>query len=245
MSLTISDSARAAKELGNIVNNASSVVFFGGAGVSTASGIPDFRSENGLYHQKFDYPPEQMLSHEFFYSHTEEFFDFYRDRMIALDAKPNRAHTKLAELEKEGKLTAVVTQNIDGLHQAAGSRRVLELHGSVHRNICQRCGAVQSAEWIMGTKGVPRCPECGGRIKPDVVLYGESLDEDVITASINAIASADVLIIGGTSLVVYPAAGLVRYFNGSKLVICNLQPTPQDSWADLVCACDIAKAFDF
>ena len=245
MSKTITDPNAAAGALGKIVDEASSIVFFGGAGVSTASGIPDFRSENGLYHQKFDYPPEEMLSHSFYVRHTKEFYDFYRDRMIALDAKPNRAHTKLAELEAAGKLTAVVTQNIDGLHQMAGSKRVLELHGSVHRNICQRCGAVQSAEWIMGTTGVPRCPECGGPIKPDVVLYEESLDEDVISASVNAIASADVLIIGGTSLVVYPAAGLVRYFHGSKLVICNLQPTPQDSWADLVCACDIAKAFDF
>ena len=245
MSQTITDSVKAAEELSRVVDAASSVVFFGGAGVSTASGIPDFRSADGLYHQKFAYPPEEMLSHDFYLTHTAEFYDFYRTRMIALDAKPNRAHTKLAELEAQGKLTAVVTQNIDGLHQMAGSKRVLELHGSVHRNICQRCGAVQSAEWIMGTTGVPRCPECGGPIKPDVVLYGESLDEDVIMASVNAIASADVLIIGGTSLVVYPAAGLVRYFRGSKLVICNLQPTPQDASADLVCACDIARAFDF
>ena len=245
MSQTITDSVKAAEELGRIVDGAKSVVFFGGAGVSTASGIPDFRSENGLYSQKFAYPPEEMLSHDFYVTHTAEFFDFYRTRMIALDAKPNRAHTKLAEREADGKLSAVVTQNIDGLHQMAGSRRVLELHGSVHRNVCRRCGAVQTAEWVMGTTGVPRCPECGGPIKPDVVLYGESLDEDVITASVNAIARADVLIIGGTSLVVYPAAGLVRYFQGSKLVICNLQPTPQDSYADLVCACDIARAFDF
>ena len=245
MSQTITDSVKAAEELSRVVDAASSVVFFGGAGVSTASGIPDFRSADGLYHQKFAYPPEEMLSHDFYLTHTAEFYDFYRTRMIALDAKPNRAHTKLAELEAQGKLTAVVTQNIDGLHQMAGSKRVLELHGSVHRNICQRCGAVQSAEWIMGTTGVPRCPECGGPIKPDVVLYGESLDEDVIMASVNAIASADVLIIGGTSLVVYPAAGLVRYFRGTKLVICNLQPTPQDASADLVCACDIARAFDF
>lgn len=245
MSQTITDSVKAAAALSEIVANAKSVVFFGGAGVSTASGIPDFRSVNGLYHQKFAYPPEEMLSHDFFLTHREEFFDFYRSRMIALDAKPNRAHYKLAELEAEGKLAAVITQNIDGLHQMAGSKRVLELHGSVHRNVCRRCGAVHSAEWIMQTTGVPTCPECGGAIKPDVVLYGESLDEDVLMASVNAIAQADVLIIGGTSLVVYPAAGLVRYFQGSKLVICNLEPTPQDSYADLVCACDIAQAFDF
>ncbi|MDO5119175.1 MAG: NAD-dependent protein deacylase [Coriobacteriales bacterium] len=245
MALTITNPAEAAKELARRVEKAGSVVFFGGAGVSTASGIPDFRSEDGLYHQHFDYPPETMLSHSFYVSHTKEFYDFYRERMICLTAKPNRAHYKLAELEQEGKLTAVVTQNIDGLHQMAGSHRVLELHGSVHRNICQRCGTQQSAEWILSTTGVPRCPKCGGPIKPDVVLYEESLNEDVLLASARAIASCDLLIIGGTSLVVYPAAGLVRYFQGNDLVICNLQPTPQDSYADLVCACDIAKAFDW
>lgn len=245
MARTITNPAEASAELASRVKAAGSVVFFGGAGVSTASGIPDFRSEDGLYHQHFAYPPEVMLSHSFYVTHTKEFYDFYRERMIALDARPNRAHYKLAELEEEGKLTAVVTQNIDGLHQMAGSRRVLELHGSVHRNICQRCGATQSAEWILETTGVPRCPECGGPIKPDVVLYEESLDEDVLLASARAIASCDMLIIGGTSLVVYPAAGLVRYFQGNELVICNLQPTPQDSTADLVCACDIAKAFDW
>ena len=245
MARTITDPTEAAQELANRVNKAGSVVFFGGAGVSTASGIPDFRSEDGLYHQHFDYPPETMLSHSFYVSHTKEFYKFYRERMICLTAKPNRAHYKLAELEDEGKLMAVVTQNIDGLHQMAGSHRVLELHGSVHRNICQRCGATQSAEWVLSTTGVPRCPECGGPIKPDVALYEESLDEDVLLASARAIASCDLLIIGGTSLVVYPAAGLVRYFQGNDLVICNLQPTPQDSAADLVCACDIAKAFDW
>ncbi|MDO5708924.1 MAG: NAD-dependent protein deacylase [Coriobacteriales bacterium] len=245
MALTITNPAEAAKELARRVEKAGSVVFFGGAGVSTASGIPDFRSEDGLYHQHFDYPPETMLSHSFYVSHTKEFYDFYRERMICLTAKPNRAHYKLAELEQEGKLTAVVTQNIDGLHQMAGSHRVLELHGSVHRNICQRCGTQQSAEWILSTTGVPRCPKCGGPIKPDVVLYEESLNEDVLLASARAIASCDLLIIGGTSLVVYPAAGLVRYFQGNDLVICNLQPTPQESYADLVCACDIAKAFDW
>lgn len=245
MGRVISDAVEAAAELSAAVGEASSVVFFGGAGVSTASGIPDFRSEDGLYHQHFKYPPEEMLSHGFYATHTEEFFDFYRTRMIALGAKPNRAHLKLAELEREGKLAAVVTQNIDGLHQAAGSKNVLELHGSVHRNVCQRCGHTYSAEWVMGTEGAPRCPECGGAIKPDVVLYGESLDERVLLASVEAISKADLLIVGGTSLVVYPAAGLVNYFGGSKLVIVNKQPTPQDASADLVCACDIAKAFDF
>ena len=241
----VSDAREAAQELAERIGRAKRVVFFGGAGVSTASGIPDFRSEDGLYHQKFKYPPEEMLSHEFYLTHTEEFFDFYRTRMIALGAKPNQAHYKLAELEREGKLTAVVTQNIDGLHQAAGSRRVFELHGSVHRNVCQRCGHVYSAEWIMGTTGVPRCEECGGRIKPDVVLYGESLDEKTLIGAAEAIQSCDMLIVGGTSLVVYPAAGLVQYFQGDDLVIVNKQPTPQDGAANLVCACDIAKAFDF
>lgn len=245
MGRTVTDAREAASELSAAIDAAKSVVFFGGAGVSTASGIPDFRSEDGLYHQHFKYPPEEMLSHHFYVSHTEEFYDFYRTRMIALGAKPNQAHYKLAELERAGKLTAVITQNIDGLHQMAGSKNVLELHGSVHRNICQRCGSVQSAEWIMGTTGVPRCPECGGPIKPDVVLYEESLDEHVLMASVEAIAAADLLIIGGTSLVVYPAAGLVNYFEGSRLVIVNKQPTPQDARADLVCACDIAAAFDF
>lgn len=241
----VSDASEAAQELAERIGRAKSVVFFGGAGVSTASGIPDFRSEDGLYHQKFKYPPEEMLSHEFYLTHTEEFFDFYRTRMIALGAKPNQAHYKLAELEREGKLTAVVTQNIDGLHQAAGSKRVYELHGSVHRNVCQRCGHVYSAEWIMGTTGVPHCEECGGRIKPDVVLYGESLDEKTLIGAAEAIQSCDMLIVGGTSLVVYPAAGLVQYFQGDDLVIVNKQPTPQDGAASLVCACDIAKAFDF
>ena len=245
MSQTITDPSEAAAELKRQIGRARSVVFFGGAGVSTASGIPDFRSEDGLYHQHFKYPPEEMLGHRFFETHTEEFYDFYRQRMIALDAKPNRAHYKLAELEQEGKLTAVVTQNIEGLHQMAGSRHVYELHGSVHRNICEDCGRTYSAEWVMETEGVPHCPECGGRIKPDVVLYGESLDEHVLFGAAAAIGHCDMLIVGGTSLVVYPAAGLVQYFQGDELAIVNLQPTPQDRSADLVCACDIAKAFDF
>ena len=245
MGRTITDAHEAASELSRRVERAKNVVFFGGAGVSTASGIPDFRSPHGLYSQKFAYPPETMLSHSFYETHTAEFFDFYRTRMIALGAKPCQAHIKLAELEAEGKVGAVVTQNIDGLHQLAGSKRVWELHGSVHRNICRRCGRVYSAEWVLDTTGVPHCEACGGEVKPDVVLYEESLNEHVIEGAVRAIASADMLIIGGTSLVVYPAAGLVQYFRGNDIVICNLQPTPQDSLADVVLACDIAQAFDF
>jgi NAD-dependent deacetylase len=245
MGRVIKDAQEASSELRQRVDRARNVVFFGGAGVSTASGIPDFRSPDGLYYQQFDYPPETMLSHSFYVSHTKEFFDFYRDRMIALGAKPNQAHIKLAQLEAEGKVSAVVTQNIDGLHQLAGSKRVWELHGSVHRNICRSCGAVYSAEWVLETTGVPHCEACGGEVKPDVVLYEEGLDERVISGAVRAIANADLLIIGGTSLVVYPAAGLVRYFRGDEIVICNLQPTSQDSKADLVLACDIAKAFDW
>ena len=245
MSRMVSDPHEAASELAERLGRARSAVFFGGAGVSTASGIPDFRSVDGLYHQHFRYPPEEMLSHGFFEAHTEEFYDFYRERMICVAARPNRAHVKLAELEREGRLAAVVTQNIDGLHQMAGSRAVLELHGSVHRNVCLRCGATYSAERVLGTEGVPRCEKCGGLVKPDVVLYGEQLDERVLVASARAISRADVLVIGGTSLVVYPAAGLVDYFQGSEMVVVNRDPTPADSRADLVCACDIAAAFDF
>ena len=234
-----------AHELENRISKARNVVFFGGAGVSTASGIPDFRSPNGLYRQKLDYSPEEMLEHSFFIEHTQEFYDFYRTRMIALDARPNQAHLKLAELEREGKLAAVVTQNIDGLHQAAGSHQVYELHGSVHRNICQHCGKTYSAEWIVASKGVPHCEYCGGLIKPDVVLYGEPLNQEVLYGAATAIAEADMLIVGGTSLVVYPAAGLAQYFQGNDLAIVNMQSTPQDAMADLVCVCDIAKAFDF
>lgn len=246
----IDDPASAARALEELFETHCHVVFFGGAGVSTASGIPDFRSEDGLYRQHFDDPPEVMLSHSFYEAHAAEFYKFYRERMIALDAKPNRAHEKLAELERDARLDAVVTQNIDGLHQAAGSERVFELHGSVHRNICQRCGAVYSAEWIMARenedeRGVPVCPSCGGPIKPDVVLYEEPLDEDVLTGAVRAIAAADALVIGGTSLVVYPAAGLIRYFSGDRLLIVNRDPTPQDASADLLISCDIARAFDF
>lgn len=245
MSATINDPSAAAEALAKKIDAATNVVFFGGAGVSTASGIPDFRSADGLYNQKFAYPPETMLSHSFYVSHTAEFYDFYRTRMIALDAQPNQAHYKLAELETAGKLSAVITQNIDGLHQAAGSHRVLELHGSVHRNICQHCGATYDARWILETTGVPTCEACGGPIKPDVVLYEEALNEKTLAASVAAISRADLLIIGGTSLVVYPAAGLVQYFSGPELVVCNLQPTSQDHAATLVCACDIAQAFAF
>lgn len=229
----ISDAREAAQELAERVRCAKRVVFFGGAGVSTASGIPDFRSEDGLYHQKFKYPPEEMLSHEFYLTHTEEFFDFYRTRMIALGAKPNQAHYKLAELEREGKLTAVVTQNIDGLHQAAGSRRVWELHGSVLRNRCMSCGRPWPVSAVAESAGVPRCT-CGGVIKPDVVLYEESLEAQVLEGALEDIRQADLLIIGGTSLVVYPAAGLVNYYRGDRLALINKSPTPYDRKADLV-----------
>ena len=210
------------------------IVFFGGAGVSTESGIPDFRSVDGLYHQHYAYPPETILSHSFFVSEPEVFFDFYRDKMLALDAKPNAAHRKLAELEEAGKLTAVVTQNIDGLHQAAGSKTVYELHGSVHRNTCQRCGKKFDAQYMAKTDGVPCCDSCGGRIKPDVVLYEEGLDQETVDGAIRAIRGADMMIVGGTSLVVYPAAGLLRYFRGDRLVLINKGATGMDSNADLL-----------
>lgn len=209
------------------------LVFFGGAGVSTESGIPDFRSADGLYSQQYRYPPETILSHSFYRSHTEEFFDFYRAKMLCLTAKPNAAHRKLAEWEEAGKLKAVITQNIDGLHQAAGSRAVLELHGSVHRNHCETCGKACGVEVVAESRGVPRCT-CGGVMKPDVVLYEESLDEDVMNAAVAHIRRADLLIIGGTSLVVYPAAGLVRYYQGDRLTVINQSPTGVDDQADLV-----------
>ena len=218
--------------LSEIIGESKNIVFFGGAGVSTESGIPDFRSEDGLYSLKYDVPPEEILSHTYFMRHTDKFYDFYRDKMIFLSAKPNKAHYKLAQLENEGRLSAVITQNIDGLHTAAGSKCVYELHGSVHRNICQSCGRVFSAEYIMSTTGVPHC-ECGGLIKPDVVLYEEPLDEKTVTGAINAISCADTLIIAGTSLTVYPAAGFVGYFGGKHLVLINKSPTPLDGKADL------------
>ena len=221
------------QQLQKKINAAHRIVFFGGAGVSTESGIPDFRSQDGLYHQQYDVPPETILSRTYFDRHPAEFYRFYRNKMICLTAKPNAAHKKLAELEQAGRLLAVVTQNIDGLHQMAGSRNVLELHGSVHRNICRSCGAVYDAEWVMMTNGIPHCDKCGGMVKPDVVLYEESLSEDVLTRSISAIASADLLIVGGTSLVVYPAAGLLRYFQGDSLVLINRDTTQMDKMADL------------
>lgn len=206
--------------LRQMVESSDNIVFFGGAGVSTESGIPDFRSVDGLYHQKFAYPPETMLSHTFYVRHKQEFFDFYRAKMLALDAQPNAAHRKLAQWEREGKLKAVITQNIDGLHQKAGSREVLELHGSVLRNYCERCHKFYGVEAVAESQGVPKCT-CGGDIKPDVVLYEEGLDENVMTRALRYIENADMLIIGGTSLVVYPAAGLVRYYRGHKLVVIN------------------------
>lgn len=245
MAQRLTDEHAAQAELKKRIESAQRVAFFGGAGVSTASGIPDFRSVDGLYHQHFDYPPETMLSHDFFKTHPTEFFDFYRSKMIALDAKPNQVHKKLAELERTGKLNGVVTQNIDGLHQAAGSKRVYELHGSVQRNICQNCGATYSAQWTMHTTGVPVCPACGGPIKPDVVLYGEPLSNDVVHAAIACLASCDTLIIGGTSLVVYPAAGLIQYFGGNDLIVINRDDTQADTQADLVIQADIARVFDF
>ncbi len=216
------------------LDQSGNIVFFGGAGCSTESGVPDFRSVDGLYHQQYDYPPETILSHSFFVARTEEFYRFYKAKMLALDAKPNPAHLALARLEERGKLKAVVTQNIDGLHQAAGSKAVFELHGSVHRNYCTKCGKFFDAHYMKSAPGVPRCDVCGGLIKPDVVLYEEGLDETVLSGAIRAIQNADVLIIGGTSLVVYPAAGLVRYYQGHRLVLINKNATPFDANADLV-----------
>ena len=221
------------EQLQNVIDNSKRIVFFGGAGVSTESGIPDFRSVDGLYNQKYDYPPEQILSHTFFMHNTEEFYRFYRDKMLCLDKNPNKAHLKLAELERAGKLTAVVTQNIDGLHQAAGSKKVYELHGSVLRNYCMKCGKFYSAEYIKNSKGIPKC-ECGGVIKPDVVLYEEGLDDSTVSGALSAIQTADTLIIAGTSLTVYPAAGFISYFKGDNIVLINRDETPFDSKADLV-----------
>ena len=228
-------------ELERLIQAHQNIVFFGGAGVSTESGIPDFRSVDGLYHQKFKYPPETMLSHTFYEQHTAEFFDFYRQKLIVHGAKPNAAHLRLAKLEREGKLKAVVTQNIDGLHQAAGSKTVYELHGSTLRNYCTRCGKFYDVDFIANSTGVPRCTECGGIVKPDVVLYEEGLDEEVLSGAVDAIRHADTLIIGGTSLVVYPAAGLIRYFRGDNLVVINMQPTGADTSADLCIAKPIGQ----
>lgn len=228
--------------LKEFIDNSNNIVFFGGAGVSTESGIPDFRSVDGLYHQNYDYPPETILSHTFFRRKTEEFYRFYKDKMLMLDAEPNAAHLKLAEWEREGKLKAVITQNIDGLHQKAGSKKVLELHGSVLRNYCEKCGRFFDAEHILHWEGVPYC-ECGGIIKPDVVLYEEGLDMTTVNEAVSYISQADVLIVGGTSLVVYPAAGLIDYYRGNKMVLINKAPTARDSVADLVVAGSIGEIF--
>lgn len=215
------------------VKESDHIVFFGGAGVSTESGIPDFRSVDGLYNQEYDYPPETILSHSFYLQNMSEFYRFYRNKMLCLTAKPNAAHQKLAELEAAGKLKAVITQNIDGLHQAAGSRVVFELHGSVHRNYCRKCGRLYDADYILNSKDCPVCESCGGEIKPDVVLYEEGLDDDTMRQSIRFIAEADMLIVGGTSLAVYPAAGLIDYYQGGRLVLINKSATPYDNRADL------------
>ncbi len=225
------------------VKDSDIIVFFGGAGVSTESGIPDFRSVDGLYNQKYDYPPEQILSHTFYMTQPEEFYRFYQDKMLALDAQPNAAHKKLAELEQAGKVKAVVTQNIDGLHQAAGSKNVFELHGSVHRNYCTKCGKEFDAQYVKDSGGVPYCDKCGGPIKPDVVLYEEGLDSRTIEGAVRFIREADMLIVGGTSLAVYPAAGLIDYYNGDKLVLINKSSTPMDRKADLLIQDSIGEVF--
>ena len=238
------------ERLREIIDNSDNIVFFGGAGVSTESNIPDFRSESGLYNaqQKYGCSPEEMLSHSFFVCYTDTFFDYYKNNLIYRDAQPNKAHRALARLEEEGKLKAVITQNIDGLHQKAGSRNVFELHGSVLRNYCMDCGEFYDLDYIMDETncegGIPKCKKCGGTVKPDVVLYEEALDDDCMMGAIRAIQQADTLIIGGTSLVVYPAAGLIRYFGGNKLVLINKQATPYDSKADLVINDSIGKVMD-
>lgn len=219
------------EQLRELIQNSNNIVFFGGAGVSTESGIPDFRSVDGLYNQTYKYPPETILSHTFYVSKKEEFFRFYKDKMLCLSAKPNAAHITLAKLEEAGKLRAVITQNIDGLHQTAGSKKVLELHGSVLRNHCEKCGKFYDAEYILKAKDVPHC-DCGGDIKPDVVLYEEGLNNQILSEAVSYIANADILIIGGTSLAVYPAAGLIDYYKGNKLILINKTATPKDAMAD-------------
>ncbi len=229
-------------KLKEIIDKSNSIVFFGGAGVSTESGIPDFRSKDGLYNQHYKYPPEEILSHTFFMKHTDEFFKFYKDKMNSLKYEPNITHVKLAELEKSGKLKAIVTQNIDGLHQKAGSKNVLELHGSVYRNYCMKCGKSYSAEYVFNSTGVPHCT-CGGVIKPDVVLYEESLNESIIEESIYQISQCDTLIVGGTSLTVYPASGLIRYYRGNNLILINRDTTPFDKIANLVINDSLGNVF--
>jgi NAD-dependent deacetylase len=233
------------EEFKEIIKNSDNIVFFGGAGVSTESGIPDFRSKDGLYNQKYDYPPETILSHTFFVNNTKEFYKFYKDKLNAIKYEPNVTHIKLAELEKEGKLKAVVTQNIDGLHQKAGSKNVFELHGSIYRNYCTKCKKFYGPEIIFDddAKEIPLCPDCGGLIKPDVVLYEEGLDDETITGAIMAIANCDTLIVGGTSLTVYPASGLIRYFRGKNLVLINRDSTPYDNMATLVIHESLGKVF--
>ena len=233
------------EQIVEIIKNSDNVVFFGGAGVSTESGIPDFRSVDGLYNQKYDYPPETILSHTFYRRKTSEFYRFYKDKMICDGAKPNIIHTALAKLEQEGKVRAVITQNIDGLHQMAGSREVMELHGSVHRNYCEECGKFFNAHYIMESKDVPKCDAigCNGFVKPDVVLYEEGLDDETIRKSIEYIKNADVLIVGGTSLAVYPAAGLIDYYRGNKLILINKSATPKDSMADYIYQGSLSEVF--
>lgn len=226
-----------------IIEESDNIVFFGGAGVSTESGIPDFRSVDGLYHQKYDFPPETILSHTFYRSHPEEFFRFYKDKMLCLTAEPNEAHKKLAKWEQDGKLKAVITQNIDGLHQKAGSKEVLELHGSVLRNYCEKCGKFFDAEYMLHADGVPVCDVCGEIIKPDVVLYEEGLDSQILEKAVKYIREADVLIVGGTSLVVYPAAGLIDYYQGNKLILINKTATAKDGMADLIIQGAIGEVF--
>lgn len=233
---------RELEQLKSWIAESNNIVFFGGAGVSTESGIPDFRSVDGLYNQQYDYPPETIISHSFYRRNPKEFYRFYKNKMLFPDAQPNAAHLALAKLEQQGKLKAVITQNIDGLHQAAGNKEVMELHGSVHRNYCTRCGKFHSLADIMAMDGVPYC-ECGGIIKPDVVLYEEGLDQKILQKSVSYIAHADVLIIGGTSLTVYPAAGLIDYYQGDKLVLINKSVTPMDGRADLVVSGRIGEVF--
>ena len=229
--------------LKEIIEKYDNIVFFGGAGVSTESGIPDFRSVDGLYHQQYDYPPETILSHTFYRRNPKEFYRFYRNKMLFLDAAPNTAHIKLAQLEAQGKVRAVITQNIDGLHQAAGSKVVLELHGSVLRNYCEDCGTFHDVQYILNSSDIPTCEKCGGPVKPDVVLYEEGLNDKTLNAAVHYINNADVLIIGGTSLAVYPAAGLIDYFKGDKLVVINKSATPRDKYADLLIQAPIGEVF--
>lgn len=237
------DSWEKIEKLKQIIKESNNIVFFGGAGVSTESGIPDFRSVDGLYNQKYKYPPEVMVSHSFYRSHPEDFFDFYKNKMIALEARPNAAHYKLAQLEKEGRVKAIITQNIDGLHYAAGSKEVMELHGSVHRNYCEKCHKFYPVEYVVSAQGVPKCG-CGGTVKPDVVLYEEGLDNETMRKAVSYIRNAEVLIIGGTSLAVYPAAGFIDYFSGKYLIVINMDKTNKEVHADLVINEKIGEVFE-